>query len=257
MSSQYYRCLTFSLLERHILKFSVAEFMLVLILGHWTACSLDMNFWCLMLPFWMHQMIVSTSLLYVLRKLDVIRFTDESKFKRFVPTKIIRETSPLSIAYLFYMVSLLFYRLCSQHLFFNSVMEGLRWWQVVGMASIRGVSVPMYTTLRRTTVLFTMVMEFFLVGQRHTTPVITRLVSCISMQCYYGAKFPMKFLQLKMMLQWCGSVAIIVFGVFIAAARDFSFELGAYSLVFLSNLTTAVYLATISRLGTWSKFHVA
>lgn len=142
------------------------------------------------------QMIVSTALLYVLRKLGIIRFTDDgpdkAKFKRFVPFRILRETSPLSIAYLFYMV--------------------------VGMASIRGVSVPMYTTLRRTTVLFTMVMEFFLLGQRHTTPIIT-------------------------------SVAIIVFGVFIAAARDFSFELGAYSLVFLSNLTTAIYLATIARLG--------
>lgn len=142
------------------------------------------------------QMIVSTSLLYVLRKLDIIKFTDDSPdraaFKRFVPLRILRETSPLSIAYLFYMV--------------------------VGMASIRGVSVPMYTTLRRTTVLFTMIMEYFLVGQRHTNPVIA-------------------------------SVAIIVFGVIIAGSRDFSFELGGYALVFLSNLTTAIYLATIARLG--------
>lgn len=46
--------------------------------------------------------------------------------------------------------------------------------QVVGMASIRGVNVPMYTTLRRTTVLFTMIMEFMLAGQRHTPPIITR-----------------------------------------------------------------------------------
>ncbi|KAG0583300.1 hypothetical protein M758_3G126700 [Ceratodon purpureus] len=142
------------------------------------------------------QMIVSTALLYVLRKLEIIKFTDDgpdkAAFKRFVPLRILREASPLAIAYLFYMV--------------------------VGMASIRGVSVPMYTTLRRTTVLFTMIMEFFLVGQRHTTPVIT-------------------------------SVAIIVFGVIIAGSRDFSFDLGGYSLVFLSNLATAIYLATIARLG--------
>ena len=45
------------------------------------------------------------------------------------------------------------------------------------MASIRGVSVPMYTTLRRTTVLFTMITEFFLVGQRHTAPIISRSVT--------------------------------------------------------------------------------
>jgi len=143
------------------------------------------------------QMIVSTTLLYVLRKLDIIKFTEDTldnkaAFKKFVPLRILRQTSPLSIAYLFYMV--------------------------VGMASIRGVNVPMYTTLRRTTVLFTMIMEFMLAGQRHTPPIIT-------------------------------SVAIIVVGVFIAGSRDFSFDLGGYSVVLLSNLTTAIYLATIARLG--------
>jgi len=44
-------------------------------------------------------------------------------------------------------------------------------------------------------------------------------------------------------------VAIIVVGVFIAGSRDFSFDLGGYSVVLLSNLTTAIYLATIARLG--------
>lgn len=65
--------------------------------------------------------------------------------------------------------------------------EGLCWWQVVGMASIRGVSVPMYTTLRRTTVLFTMVMEFFLLGQRHTTPIITRLAKSLLLVFSYAS----------------------------------------------------------------------
>lgn len=45
------------------------------------------------------------------------------------------------------------------------------------MASIRGVNVPMYTTLRRTTVFFTLIMEFLLVGQKHSNPIIARSVS--------------------------------------------------------------------------------
>ena len=46
--------------------------------------------------------------------------------------------------------------------------------QMAGMASIRGVNVPMYTALRRTTVAFTMAAERLLAGQRHSAPVVTR-----------------------------------------------------------------------------------
>jgi drug/metabolite transporter (DMT)-like permease len=144
------------------------------------------------------QMILSTVVLYVLRKLNLIKFSDDSAdgktaVKHFVPVRVLRQISPLSIAYLFYMV--------------------------VGMASIRGVNVPMYTTLRRTTVFFTIIMEFLLVGQKHSNPIIA-------------------------------SVAIIVLGAFVAGSRDLSFELEGYSTVLLSNITTAIYLATIARLGT-------
>ncbi|CAI7932557.1 unnamed protein product, partial [Closterium sp. NIES-54] len=45
------------------------------------------------------------------------------------------------------------------------------------------------------------------------------------------------------------SVAVIVTGALLAALRDFSFEAYGYSLVFLSNITTALYLAFIARLG--------
>ncbi|KAK7267169.1 hypothetical protein RIF29_19833 [Crotalaria pallida] len=44
----------------------------------------------------------------------------------------------------------------------------------VTMESVRGVNVPMYTTLRRTTVVFTMLVEFVLVRQRYTSSVIFR-----------------------------------------------------------------------------------
>lgn len=145
------------------------------------------------------QMVCSTALLYVLRKLDVITFANEGNGilelpskGGFVPFRTLKRISPLSIAYLFYMVA--------------------------GMASIRGVSVPMYTTLRRTTVLLTMILEFLLAGQRHSTPIIS-------------------------------SVGLIVFGAFVAGARDLSFDGYGYFVVLVSNFTTALYLTTISRLG--------
>lgn len=53
------------------------------------------------------------------------------------------------------------------------------------MVSIRGVNVPMFTTLRRTTVFFTMIMEFVLVGQRHSNPIILRSVASLNPKFYY------------------------------------------------------------------------
>ncbi|XP_022636572.1 nucleotide-sugar uncharacterized transporter 3 isoform X5 [Vigna radiata var. radiata] len=45
------------------------------------------------------------------------------------------------------------------------------------------------------------------------------------------------------------SVGLIAFGAFIAGARDFSFDAYGYAIVFLSNITTAIYLAMIARVG--------
>ena len=42
---------------------------------------------------------------------------------------------------------------------------------------------------------------------------------------------------------------MIVFGALIAGVRDFSFDAYGYGIVFLANFTTAIYLATISRIG--------
>ncbi|KVH99787.1 protein of unknown function DUF250 [Cynara cardunculus var. scolymus] len=68
--------------------------------------------------------------------------------------------------------------------------------------SVRGVNVPMYTTLRRTTVVFTMFVEFILVGQKYTRSII-------------------------------GSVALIVFGAFVAGSRDLSFDSYSYAVIVL------------------------
>ncbi|KAF7817256.1 UDP-N-acetylglucosamine transporter UGNT1-like [Senna tora] len=144
------------------------------------------------------QMVCSCLLLYVMRCWRLISFrvgeslTFSDNSTKFVPLKTLRHTFPMAGTYLLYMI--------------------------VSMESVRGVNVPMYTTLRRTTVVFTMLVEYMLVGQRYTSSVIF-------------------------------SVGLIVFGAFIAGARDFSFDAYSYAVVFMSNITTAIYLATIARVG--------
>ncbi|XP_062165277.1 UDP-N-acetylglucosamine transporter UGNT1 [Alnus glutinosa] len=144
------------------------------------------------------QMISSCCFLYAMRHLRLISFTVGESLTvsdnttRLVPLKTLRHTLPLAGAYLLYML--------------------------VIMESVRGVNVPMYTTLRRTTVVFTMVAEYILAGQKYTSSIV-------------------------------GSVGLIVLGAFVAGARDFSFDGYGYTVVFLANITTAIYLATIARVG--------
>ncbi|KAG6405744.1 hypothetical protein SASPL_133338 [Salvia splendens] len=89
---------------------------------------------------------------------------------------------------------------------------------LASMEAVRGVNVPMYTTIRRTTVFFTMMIEFIFAGQRYSRPVL-------------------------------GSVVIILLGAFVAGAHDMSFDSYGYLVVVLANISTAVYLTTISRVG--------
>ncbi|KAL8512685.1 hypothetical protein ACS0TY_018978 [Phlomoides rotata] len=97
-------------------------------------------------------MISSSCFLYALRRLKFISFsTDEptalpDNSKTLVSIKALISTSPLSLTYLIYMVA--------------------------SMESVWGVNVPMYTTLRRTIVVFTMIIEYFMVGQRYSTHVL-------------------------------------------------------------------------------------
>ncbi|KAL2928209.1 Nucleotide-sugar uncharacterized transporter 3 [Bienertia sinuspersici] len=144
------------------------------------------------------QMVSSSSFLYVMRRLKLISFTvAETSIAldnpvTLVPLKTLMHTLPLAFTYLLYMI--------------------------VTMEAVRGVNVPMYTTLRRTTVVFTMVVEYILVKQKHTPSIM-------------------------------GSVGLIVLGAFVAGARDLSFDAYGYGVVFLANITTAIYLATIARIG--------
>ncbi|XP_018683492.2 UDP-N-acetylglucosamine transporter UGNT1-like [Musa acuminata AAA Group] len=49
------------------------------------------------------------------------------------------------------------------------------WQKLATMESVRRVNVPMYTTLRRTTVVFTMIVEYLLTRQKYTRHVVGRL----------------------------------------------------------------------------------
>ncbi|CAA2958539.1 nucleotide-sugar uncharacterized transporter 3-like [Olea europaea subsp. europaea] len=144
------------------------------------------------------QMLCSCLFLYALRCWKIISFTSDQTLgltnhpAKLVPLKSIIHTLPLAISYLLYMV--------------------------ISMESIRGINVPMYTALRRTTVAFTMMVEYILLGQKHSQYVV-------------------------------GSVGTIVLGAFVAGARDLSFDSYGYSIVIVSNIATAIYLSCISRIG--------
>lgn len=103
-----------------------------------------------------------------------------------------RRLAPLSCAYMLYML--------------------------LSMASVRGVNLPMYTTLRRTTPAFTMAADYALAGQRQPREIV-----------------------------W--SVALMVAGAGIAGAGDFHFDVVGYAYVFANNAATAAYLACIFRFG--------
>lgn len=52
------------------------------------------------------------------------------------------------------------------------------------------------------------------------------------------------------------SVGIIIMGAFIAGAQDLSFDSNGYAFVFLANICTAVYLASVARVGIFLFFFV-
>lgn len=52
------------------------------------------------------------------------------------------------------------------------------------------------------------------------------------------------------------SVALILLGAFVAGAHDMAFDPHGYLVVVLANISTAVYLTTIARIGTASSFFV-
>ncbi|XP_061360448.1 UDP-N-acetylglucosamine transporter UGNT1-like [Gastrolobium bilobum] len=144
------------------------------------------------------QMVCGFIILYVMKSLKIISFTtgepqsNSNNLALFVSFRTLARTFPLALTYLLYMV--------------------------VTMEAVRGINIPMYTTLRRTAVAFTMIVEYFLSGQRHSSFVI-------------------------------GSVGIVIIGAFVAGSRDLAFDAYSYSVIFVENMFKAVYLASVSRVG--------
>ncbi|KAF7152299.1 hypothetical protein RHSIM_Rhsim01G0062900 [Rhododendron simsii] len=165
------------------------------------------------------QMTSSCLLLYALRYWKIISFkhveSEEESISSNPATLVSLETLvhtlPLAFSYLLYMV--------------------------VSMESVRGISVPMYTALRRTTIAFTMVMEYIFVRQKHSLSVVCRHSGFNDSNIFLGPNFQGI------------SVAIIILGALVAGARDLSYDSYSYAVVFISNICTAVYLASVARVG--------
>ena len=52
------------------------------------------------------------------------------------------------------------------------------------------------------------------------------------------------------------SVGIIIFGAIVAGVADLAFDPHSYAVVFTANICTAIYLASIARVGSILSFHV-
>jgi len=95
-------------------------------------------------------------------------------------------------------------------------------YMVFGMIAMKVVTIAMYTTLRRTTVVFVMFLEYF----------ISRKVAPPAIQL---------------------SVVIMVLGALVAGAKDLDFNVLSYALVIVYNLFTALYLVLINRISAQEK----
>jgi len=123
------------------------------------------------------QMVSAITILYVLRACKVVSFPRLSR-------DIIRQIFPLPLFYLANMLT--------------------------GLGSTALLSLPMFTVLRRFSILFTMILEFIVLQVRPNRLVI-----------------------------W--SVVIMIAGALVAAGNDLAFELKAYTFILLNDLFTALY----------------
>ena len=113
---------------------------------------------------------------------------------------------------------------CPQRNFRKMLLLGLTFilYMVFGMIAMKVVNIPMYTTLRRTTVVFVMALEWF----------IARKTSSLSIKV---------------------SVGMMIAGAMVAGIHDLNFDLLAYVIVVIYNLCTALYLVLINHISTGEK----
>lgn len=87
---------------------------------------------------------------------------------------------------------------------------------IVGLSALSLVNIPMFSAFRRLTLLFVMGAEYVLLKKTHSPAIINAVVA-------------------------------MTFGAFISALDDVTFSRLGYFLVFLNNLLTALYLASIKK----------
>lgn len=94
------------------------------------------------------------------------------------------------------------------------------WWLYVvsGIAALRNLTIPMFSTLRKSTALIVLILEAFLLSKRAKPSI------------------------------WI-SIIIMVAGGFVAGVTDLSYSLQGYILVCVCCISTALYLILIAKLG--------
>jgi len=123
------------------------------------------------------QMVSAIIILYILRGFRIVSFP---RFSRDIPRKLF----PLPLLYLANMLT--------------------------GLKSTKSLSLPMFTVLRRFSILLTMLMEFLILKAEPARMVIS-------------------------------SVLIMIFGAIVAASNDLAFDFTAYALILSNDLFTALY----------------
>eukprot|EP01087_Luapelamoeba_hula_P021530 TRINITY_DN7551_c0_g1_i1.p1 TRINITY_DN7551_c0_g1~~TRINITY_DN7551_c0_g1_i1.p1 ORF type:complete len:347 (-),score=59.67 TRINITY_DN7551_c0_g1_i1:67-1107(-) len=157
------------------------------------------------------QLSFSSLLLFVLKSRSMVRFfkpaiqspegivmsslsteIEDEREKLLVSVPTMRKTLWLSMSYMVYLV--------------------------LGMFALQAVSIPMYTTLRRVSTFFVMLIEYMILGTRNTSSVQA-------------------------------AVGVMVLGALIAGADSFESDYIAYLIVMLYNLATAIYIVLIGKLA--------
>jgi len=129
------------------------------------------------------QSIVTICSLWGLRRAGIMSFPD-------MTMQLAYKVAPLAMIFLFYVI--------------------------VSLASLGRVNIPMFTALRRTTIVMVMLEEYYLNGTTQSRAILA-------------------------------STVVMVLGAIIAAMKDLTFDPVSYLLLFLTNLATSLYTVFIAR----------
>lgn len=128
------------------------------------------------------QSIVTLVCMLALRQVGILKFPN-------LTWDIAKRVAPLSMVFLFYVV--------------------------VSLASLGRVNIPMFTALRRTTIVMVMIEEYLLYGKTQNKAILA-------------------------------TVVVMVVGAVIAASKDLTYDPISYIMLFLTNLATSLYTVSIA-----------